>query len=192
MTEIGRPDPLEPEIDVIPSVDPVPAPLELPARPSSPAPEREPVPMIRTRAVRTEPIRAWRIWRLSDDGRARVADLRRPLDAGRGVHGRLPQPSAAGACLRLRCLRGDNARAGARVGRVGPGLSPVPRRARHGEPLGSCAPTPRGLPGRAGVSVRARAARTRARARSSSLRARYLVDVVGPVAPSFGPDHTGS
>jgi hypothetical protein len=45
MTEIGRPDPLEPEIDVIPSVDPVPAPLELPAPAVEPKPpERRPVP----------------------------------------------------------------------------------------------------------------------------------------------------
>jgi hypothetical protein len=43
MTEIGLPDPLEPEIDVIPSVDPVPTPLELPA-PAPTRPEHEPVP----------------------------------------------------------------------------------------------------------------------------------------------------
>ena len=43
MTDIGLPDPLEPEIDVIPSVDPVPAPLELPV-PAVPKPEQEPVP----------------------------------------------------------------------------------------------------------------------------------------------------
>ena len=44
MSDIGRPDPLEPEIDVIPSVDPVPAPLELPAPTVEPSPpEGEPV-----------------------------------------------------------------------------------------------------------------------------------------------------
>ena len=43
MTDIGLPDPLEPEIDVIPSVDPVPAPLELPV-PAPARPEHEPVP----------------------------------------------------------------------------------------------------------------------------------------------------
>jgi hypothetical protein len=37
VTEIGAPDPLEPEIDVIPDVDPVPGPLQLPA-PSQPEP----------------------------------------------------------------------------------------------------------------------------------------------------------
>ena len=41
MTDIGLPDPLEPEIDVIPSVDPVPAPLELPV-PATPKPEQVP------------------------------------------------------------------------------------------------------------------------------------------------------
>lgn len=40
MTEIGVPDPLEPEIDVIPAVDPVPGPLEVP-EPAT-VPEREP------------------------------------------------------------------------------------------------------------------------------------------------------
>ena len=30
MTDIGVPDPLEPEIDVIPAVEPVPGPVELP------------------------------------------------------------------------------------------------------------------------------------------------------------------
>ena len=40
MTEIGVPDPLEPEIDVIPAVDPVPGPLEVP-EPTT-VPEREP------------------------------------------------------------------------------------------------------------------------------------------------------
>jgi hypothetical protein len=30
VTDIGVPDPLEPEIDVIPAVEPVPAPVELP------------------------------------------------------------------------------------------------------------------------------------------------------------------
>ena len=44
MSDIGRPDPLEPEIDVIPSVDPVPSPLELPAPAVEPSPaEGEPV-----------------------------------------------------------------------------------------------------------------------------------------------------
>jgi hypothetical protein len=40
VTEIGVPDPLEPEIDVIPAVDPVPGPLEVP-EPAT-VPEREP------------------------------------------------------------------------------------------------------------------------------------------------------
>jgi hypothetical protein len=30
VTDIGVPDPLEPEIDVIPAVEPVPAPVQLP------------------------------------------------------------------------------------------------------------------------------------------------------------------
>jgi hypothetical protein len=38
MTDIGVPDPLEPEIDVIPAGDPVPTPIELP----EPLPAREP------------------------------------------------------------------------------------------------------------------------------------------------------
>ena len=38
MTDIGVPDPLEPEIDVIPALEPVPGPVVLPA----PAPDREP------------------------------------------------------------------------------------------------------------------------------------------------------
>jgi hypothetical protein len=42
MTEIGVPDPLEPEIEVIPLHEPVPNPYELPL--PQPAPEREPVP----------------------------------------------------------------------------------------------------------------------------------------------------
>ncbi|HSK16327.1 MAG TPA: hypothetical protein VK915_09160 [Gaiellaceae bacterium] len=41
MTDIGVPDPLEPEIDVIPAADPVPAPIEFPA----PRPAREPEEM---------------------------------------------------------------------------------------------------------------------------------------------------
>ena len=40
MTDIGVPDPLEPEIDVIPAVDPVPGPVEVPA--PAAAPELEP------------------------------------------------------------------------------------------------------------------------------------------------------
>ena len=43
MTDIGLPDPLEPEIDVIPANDPVPAPIELPV-PAEPRPEPEHVP----------------------------------------------------------------------------------------------------------------------------------------------------
>jgi hypothetical protein len=43
MTEIGIPDPLEPEIEVIPLRDPVPGPHELPV--TTPAPEREPEPV---------------------------------------------------------------------------------------------------------------------------------------------------
>jgi len=40
VTEIGVPDPLEPEIDVIPAFDPVPGPLQVP-EPAT-VPEREP------------------------------------------------------------------------------------------------------------------------------------------------------
>jgi hypothetical protein len=40
VTDIGVPDPLEPEIDVIPAVDPVPGPVEVPA--PATAPELEP------------------------------------------------------------------------------------------------------------------------------------------------------
>ena len=40
MTDIGVPDPLEPEIDVIPLVDPVPGPVKLPEPVH--APERQP------------------------------------------------------------------------------------------------------------------------------------------------------
>jgi len=43
LSDIGRPDPLEPEIDVIPAVDPVPAPLELPPTVEPSSPEGEPV-----------------------------------------------------------------------------------------------------------------------------------------------------
>lgn len=38
MTDIGVPDPLEPEIDVIPALEPVPGPVVAPA----PAPDHEP------------------------------------------------------------------------------------------------------------------------------------------------------
>jgi hypothetical protein len=38
VTDIGVPDPLEPEIDVIPAIEPVPGPVEVPA-PSAPEPE---------------------------------------------------------------------------------------------------------------------------------------------------------
>ena len=38
VTDIGVPDPLEPEIDVIPALEPVPGPVVVPA----PAPDREP------------------------------------------------------------------------------------------------------------------------------------------------------
>jgi hypothetical protein len=40
VTDIGVPDPLEPEIDVIPAIEPVPGPVEVPAPPT--APELEP------------------------------------------------------------------------------------------------------------------------------------------------------
>lgn len=40
MTDIGLPDPLEPEIDVIPAVEPVPGPVEVPD--PTEAPERQP------------------------------------------------------------------------------------------------------------------------------------------------------
>jgi len=40
VTEIGIPDPLEPEIEIVPDVDPVPAPVEVPE--PVPAPAREP------------------------------------------------------------------------------------------------------------------------------------------------------
>ena len=40
MTDIGVPDPLEPEIDVIPAVDPVPGPVFVPE--PAEAPERQP------------------------------------------------------------------------------------------------------------------------------------------------------
>ena len=40
MTEIGVPDPLEPEIEIVPAVDPVPGPVEVPEH--APAPAREP------------------------------------------------------------------------------------------------------------------------------------------------------
>jgi hypothetical protein len=42
VTEIGIPDPVEPEIEIIPAVDPVPGPVEVPE--PAPVPEREPVP----------------------------------------------------------------------------------------------------------------------------------------------------
>jgi hypothetical protein len=40
VTEIGVPDPLEPEIEIVPAVDPVPGPLEVPE--PGPVPVREP------------------------------------------------------------------------------------------------------------------------------------------------------
>jgi hypothetical protein len=40
VTEIGIPDPLEPEIEIVPAVDPVPGPVEVPE--PVPAPAREP------------------------------------------------------------------------------------------------------------------------------------------------------
>jgi hypothetical protein len=40
VTEIGIPDPLEPEIEIVPGVDPVPGPVEVPE--PVPAPAREP------------------------------------------------------------------------------------------------------------------------------------------------------
>jgi len=40
VTDIGVPDPLEPEIDVIPAVEPVPGPVEVPE--PLEAPERQP------------------------------------------------------------------------------------------------------------------------------------------------------
>jgi hypothetical protein len=40
VTDIGTPDPLEPEIEVIPLFDPVPGPLEIP----EPVPLKEPEP----------------------------------------------------------------------------------------------------------------------------------------------------
>ena len=39
---VGVPDPLEPEIEVIPTVEPIPGPIEIPA--PAPEPEREPEP----------------------------------------------------------------------------------------------------------------------------------------------------
>ena len=42
VTDIGVPDPLEPEIDVIPAIEPVPGAVELPA--PAPVPERQPEP----------------------------------------------------------------------------------------------------------------------------------------------------
>jgi hypothetical protein len=42
VTEIGIPDPLEPEIEIIPAVDPVPGPVEVPE--PAPVPAREPSP----------------------------------------------------------------------------------------------------------------------------------------------------
>ena len=82
MTDIGIPDPLEPEIEIVPAVDPVPGPVEVP----------EPVPAraARTRPgmTRSEPILAWRIWRLqlrprsgTRRARARVVRLRRRMGA---------------------------------------------------------------------------------------------------------------
>jgi hypothetical protein len=43
VTEIGVPDPVEPEIEIVPAVDPVPGPLEVPE--PAPAPVREPEPV---------------------------------------------------------------------------------------------------------------------------------------------------
>ena len=42
MTDIGLPDPVEPEIDIIPTVEPVPGPVETPepARLPDPEPDR--------------------------------------------------------------------------------------------------------------------------------------------------------
>ncbi len=43
MTDIGVPDPLEPEIDVTPAVEPVPGPVELPEPVAAPERRREAV-----------------------------------------------------------------------------------------------------------------------------------------------------
>jgi hypothetical protein len=42
VTDIGVPDPLEPEIDVIPAVEPVPTPVELPEPGHAPERRLEP------------------------------------------------------------------------------------------------------------------------------------------------------
>jgi hypothetical protein len=44
VTDIGTPDPLEPEIEVIPLFDPIPGPLETPEPVRVPPKEPEPAP----------------------------------------------------------------------------------------------------------------------------------------------------
>ena len=96
MTEIGLPDPLEPEIDVIPSVDPVPAPLEIPA----PAATRGPS------ATRHDPHRAdprvAHLARQADDATSRARVGRSTATYGRrgrsSPTARPSQPAPACGC----------------------------------------------------------------------------------------------
>jgi hypothetical protein len=70
VTDIGVPDPLEPEIDVIPAVDPVPGTVPVP-EPRAGARAR-PSP----RMTRREAVVAWRTWRLRIDPGTEVVEPR--------------------------------------------------------------------------------------------------------------------
>lgn len=146
--------------------------------------------MIRTEPIRTEPIRAWRIWRLSEQG-----ELESPIYGDRWPPGQaftadcpnhpLPAPSCGcgvyAVTSRERALEwAEWARASLpyRVvlgtvnlwGRVLPHLTGYRAERAYPYELELLEPEPE---------------------LQHTLRARYLVDVVGPVAPAIGPDHTG-
>jgi hypothetical protein len=140
--------------------------------------------------IRREPIRAWRIWHVTDDGTLESPTYGTrwaPCRAFTAECSNHPLPTPACGCgvyavtTRERALEwAESARASLpyRVvlgtvnlwGRVLPHLAGY--RAEHAYPyeLELLDDEPE---------------------LQRTLRARYRVDVVGPVAPSYGPDHTG-
>ena len=135
VTDIGVPDPAEPEIVVIPVVEPVPGFVERPERRRRGARARAGMKL-------DEPILAWRSWRLRIDpetGRSSSCSNR----VSTAIPGRsaepsplLPRPRAARSGLRLRDLRRDVARGRARVGRLGAVRAAEPDRPRPRAALG--------------------------------------------------------
>jgi len=81
VTEIGVPDPLEPEIEIVPAVDPVPGPAELPEPVPAPLREPERVPADPPRADPRFP------WTPQQTFAAECPDHRRPTPAcGCGIY----------------------------------------------------------------------------------------------------------